>query len=515
MSLLARFRRGVMAIVSAQLLSTVGNLLLVPLFLSRWSAAVYGEWLALFSLVGYLSALSFPNMAANVRLTQCYARNELEEYARCQHSAMAAFLCLAGAGTLLLAAASWFLPIPSWLGLKHVSRLDAFWVTVLMGSQVLWAVPMGQLSMIFQTTGDLAKTIWIMNLQRLVSVLFVATTLMLGGGLKSAALVQLAPVFGAGALIWMHLSRTRPVLLPGVSKASLRIMRELVQPSLFFLMCLVALAVSQQGPVMLISSLLGGVAVAIFVTSRTLAHAAKQLAAALYNSLWPDLTRMKARQEYDRLRFFYRVQVIGTGAVCAALAGALWYEGGEVIATWTRGKLEPDVVLLRLLLVQLVLQGPWMASLALTTAINQHANASRLYLASSLLGLGAAALLVGPMGLRGLPIGLMIGEALACYHFVVKDACKLIKLPYGPFARQLWRGTAAVGLITLAAGWLAHYLAWGPKLLRWAEVGGMTCVAALLSSWWLSFDARLRAAFAERLWPADGRRRLAAALLGR
>jgi O-antigen/teichoic acid export membrane protein len=471
--------------------------------------------LALFALVGYLSTLSFPNTAANTHLTQCYARKDMDEYAACQHSAMAVFLILALSGTALLAVGAWFLPIGSWLGLHHISRQEGFWVTVLLGAQVLWACPAGQFIMVFQTIGDLAKSTWIGNLQRIASAVLIAACLWLGGGLISVALIQLLPLFATTALIWIYLSRRRPELLPGVSKVSLRKIQELLPPSLFQLICLLAIVISQQGPVLLISSFLGGVAVALFVTSRTLANLVRQLTAAFYYGLWPDLISMDTRKQYQKLRFLYRVQVMGTTALSIAIAAALWYEGGDVISVWTRGRLRPDLPLLRLLLLQLILQTPWTASAIFSQVTNRHWNYSRLYLASSVVGLGFAALLARSFGVRGVLVGLILGEAALCYHFVTKDACETIGEPYGPFARRLWAGLTAVGAIALGVGWVAHQIAWGPKLLRWAEVGGLTSLAALLSSWWLCLDGTVRAEIVERVWPASRPAHLKAVLLGR
>jgi hypothetical protein len=51
--LLKRLLSSISAIFAGQLLNIVGNLLLVPLFLSRWSTGTYGEWMALSALVGY------------------------------------------------------------------------------------------------------------------------------------------------------------------------------------------------------------------------------------------------------------------------------------------------------------------------------------------------------------------------------------------------------------------------------------------------------------------------------
>src|ERR1019366_8433459 len=110
----------------------------------------------------------------------------------------------------------------------------------------------------------------------------------------------------------------------------------------------------RSGPVLLVSGTLGGAAVTLFVITRTLASVIRQVNGALANALWPELTRLDAIGAAEALRFSHRLLAIGSTMLCAAFAGALWFEGAEVIAVWTRGRLTPDVWLLRLLLLALV-----------------------------------------------------------------------------------------------------------------------------------------------------------------
>src|SRR2546425_8849210 len=41
-------------------------------------------------------------------------------------------------------------------------------------------------------------------------------------------------------------------------------------------------------------------------------------------------------------------------------------------------------------------------------------------------------------------VGLMLGEAIGCYHFVIKATCRIIGESYGAFALRFWSGFAAV-----------------------------------------------------------------------
>src|SRR5213593_1322211 len=131
----------------------VGNILLVPLYLTYWSPQVYGEWLVLFSLAGYLSTLDLGmSMAVPNRLTNTYSRRDLEDYSRTQHSALAFYLVVSLGASGLLAIAAWTLPFPGWLGLKVTPAAEAAWVLWLVGLYFLWAMPVGLLAAVYRTT---------------------------------------------------------------------------------------------------------------------------------------------------------------------------------------------------------------------------------------------------------------------------------------------------------------------------------------------------------------------------
>jgi hypothetical protein len=91
-------------------------------------------------------------------------------------------------------------------------------------------------------------------------------------------------------------------------------------------------------------------------------------------------------------------------------------------------------------------------------------------------------LLLPRLGLLAAPIGAIVGEALANYHFVVKDACNVLGEHYPQFAARLWAGVAAISCAAWGAGYFGHAIATGPAPLRWLEVGVLTTGAAALTA---------------------------------
>jgi hypothetical protein len=81
-----------------------------------------------------------------------------------------------------------------------------------------------------------------------------------------------------------------------------------------------------------------------------------------------------------------------------------------------------------------------------------------------------------------------LGEAVCCYHFVIKATCRIIGESYPAFALRFWLGFAAVTTAVLASGWIVHHLMPGPMLVRWLAMGLFTLAAASACGWivWLT-----------------------------
>jgi O-antigen/teichoic acid export membrane protein len=465
-------------------LNTIGNLVLVPLFLSRWSAGTYGEWLALSAVVAYCSVIDLGmNSAAGNAMTSAYARGDVGRYRHLHGSAMAFYVGAASGVSVIVALLAAVLPIAAWTGIQHIPPRVASWIAFLLASRLLWQMPAAQLGSIYRTIGDLSSTQWISNLQSSGLLAITAAVLLFHGGVLSLALWSTVPMAIVTAGAALRLRRTHPELLPRLSEATLTGLRELLAPSLLFGLIMLSMALTIQGPVLLVSRALGGTAVALLATTRTLANFGKQMAASVQLALWPEMTRLDAVGAASALRLGHRLVVAGSTALCAAFAGALWFQGAEVLQAWTMGRITPDTTLLRLLLFALVMQAPWLASSLFTTANNRHRRLAFYYAISAVLTLGATAALLRRFGVLAVPLGGLAGEALACYHFVIKEACRVLNEDYPRFAARLWPAVIAISCASWGAGYLGSSIAVGPEPLRWLQAGAATTLAAGLAAW--------------------------------
>ena len=489
-----RLIRHFLAIAGGQILNTISTLLLLPLFLRHWSVLAAGEWVALSGLTNLLSTLDLGvNAAVNNRLLGAYTRKDTAEYLRCQHSAAAFYLSIAFGATLLLALALWLFPATSYAGVKRSAVPDAPWIVWFLALQVVWSLPVGLLGNFYQTIGDPAKTRWINNCKALGVLLITIGALLLSCTMRELALLQLIPLGLIAVGVLWDMSRHFPLYVPRLTQANAGVMRELLKPSLLFALIMVALSLTQQGSVLVVSTFFGGVAVITFYAARQLTNLAAQIVRMIATTACPDMTILYAQGDFARLRLLNRLVVTVSVTLCIAVVSALWFEGPSVVSVWSHHKIHVEPWFFRLLLLYLLLQAPWLANSNVTAAINRHQNQTWSYLASGILGLASMLLLAPHLGLRAVPIGLIIGEAAASYHFVIKDTCTVIGEPYAPYAARLWLGLVSVFSVALGAGWLAHQVLWGPPVLQWAEVGAATFFASCLAARfvWISLEERI------------------------
>jgi O-antigen/teichoic acid export membrane protein len=292
--------------------------------------------------------------------------------------------------------------------------------------------------------------------------------------------------------VWWDVHRRFPEVAPGFREAKASLLRPILGESVFFAMIGWAIALTLHGANLVVAGMLGTAALALFVTTRTLANSIRQMVGLIVHSSSTNLTRLEALEDKERLRLAFRLVLFVTVAGCVAVSASLWFEGASVFAAWTRGRLATDIWLLRLFLVWLVLQSPWMAASAIPAYTNKHKSLAVSYMVSSIGGLLLGVLLIPRLGLKALPIAFIVAEALACYHFVVRNACRIIGEPYLPFAVRLWSGMIAVVVCAFAATWGVHATPDLGTFPRWICSGAASVGAVVLAMWvvWLRREDR-------------------------
>ena len=218
----------------------------------------------------------------------------------------------------------------------------------------------------------------------------------------------------------------------------------MLRPSAFFGLIVLAVAIGQQVPVLLISHSLGVVAVAVFATSRTLTGLVRQFVSLLSSATWTDLTRLETQGDTERLSSALRILVATSMIAVVSLAGILWFDVAAILAFWTNGRIVADLGLLQLMLLHLVVQTLWMSASNVPAATNRHRSLAISYIASNVIAVALSALLLPSLGLNAIPLSFIAADLMACYHFVIRDACRISAIPYAGYMIKIVTGSVAM-----------------------------------------------------------------------
>ncbi len=507
-----RFRAGALASLASHVVGAGGQILLVPAFLAAWGAQLYGEWLTLAAAVSYaaFADLGFSTYVVN-RLNACKARDEMEEYARVLHSALAFSLKVSLVVFVALAAGAALVPFERVFAFEATPRATAALVAALLALQVTCTIPRGLVFGLYRTIGEYARGTNLANVLRVLHVGVSLVALALGGGLLAVAAAQLAPVALTIAWALRDLRRRHPELPLGLGERVPGLARTFLGPSLLFLAIQASLIGVLQGSTLIVGALFGAGSVAVFVSLRTLANFVRQAGGSLSNAVWPELTRLAAQGSVDVLRAVHRLKVKLLWAITLGAAAFLQLAGEDVFTTWTGGKLAFDEALFDAFLVLLVVQAPWTASSYVLLASNRHAALARRQGLAAALGLAVGGLAAAAWGLPAFLYGLCAAELVLCGLAVPAIVCREIGDPFGAFLADVFgRGLvvtlAVVGAVVLFDRWIGDPGV-AARIGLAALAAGGTVIGLTLTLWLRSEEReRLAGVLLPRLRTAEARR---------
>lgn len=423
-----RFTYGALATLLSQVINTVSQIALVPIFLTYWGNQLYGEWLTLSAAVAYMSTLDLGmQMYVVNRLNQYYATGKIEAYKRVLHSAF--FLCLMISSALVILSVIVLIitPLDKLFHFALTNHNIASLAAILLALQIIVTIPQGLIIGIYRTVGEYPRGVMVSNVQSLFSLALTVFILVVRGGLVAVAGIQLLSLIGGVLYIWWDLKRRHPQISLGVEKRDLKLALSFLGPSSLFFLIEIAIGLTLQGSTLIASAVFGAGSVAIFVTLRTLANLIRQVTGSLNSTLWPELTTLEAQGRYQALREAQLLAVKVALIVSICIAVFLHFMGGEVVMLWTNGRIIYNARLMDVFLLLQVYQTLWMTTSVLLAASNNHRLLSVCYITSALAGLGLGYFLSQRFGLIGIVYGLLIADFVTCGWLIPWQTCRMIK----------------------------------------------------------------------------------------
>ena len=167
------------------------------------------------------------------------------------------------------------------------------------------------------------------------------------------------------------------------------------------------------GVILMVSGMLGAVAVPAFATTRTLTNLSNTLGGVFANALSPELVRYFVSGQRDKLTAGLRTTTILSGLVVNVSLLALLGIGSWIYEVWTNGRISFDLQLFLYLAAAVSMRSAGWTHSNLLAVLNSLAPQLILTLIRTCAALGTGAALIGSLGLSGLALGILIGETTA------------------------------------------------------------------------------------------------------
>lgn len=506
-------RRGFLGALSnfaEQAIVAAGQLLLLPVFLSYWGTARYGEWLILTSAVAYLWMLDLgvQTYAVN-RLTQEWARGDRAQYARTLHTALTFTTLTAGAGFLVFAPAVLWAPWPQWFRIETTPEWTARFTALLLVAQIAINVPLGVLGGIYRSIGEYPRNGVISNFHRALSLALTFAAVVMGGGMLQVVAGQMTALLAISlAYCFYDLRKRHADIEIGWKLRDWELAKSFIGASSLFLVIQMSAAVALQGSTLAVSALYGATAVAVFGSFRTLTSLARQATMAVQRALWPDVTRLEAQGELTTLANLHVMLAKILLAMAAAVGLALVRHGDDIVRLWSRGRIGYDAGLMAGLVALLIAQTWSMASSLLLQSSNRHGIVALTGVLSPALGLLAGLTVWRSSGPQAIAWSMAAFEFLLTGLMIPAAACRLTgqrvdRMVFEVAGRGIGASLAVLGAVAFAAQLTASMPAGAQALAGLATLSA----TAPIAWFWIWLNATERAMIRARVTPFFARLR--------
>lgn len=418
---------------------------------------MYGEWLALSAAIGYLASLDLGiSQASTNKMIQAYATGDIKSFKITQHSSLVFFLVSSLIFTILISLSIWFIPINKWLGIIEINEFQAKLTLLLLSLYILWSLPSRIIYSTYHSLGKLDKLQWIDNVQKILYLILVSSLLFLKQSVVIIAAAQFSLLILTTLYILCDLKKNYDKVFPGIKFANKTEMKTLMVPGLFFVIYMIANLFWMQGSIILISGIYGGLLVAVFSISRTLSLLGRQAVDSFYYSLFPDIASLYAKNETDKLKQIHKLLIFISFSIATIFTAIFWFYGKEIIYLWTVGKVIADETLLRLLLILVTFQTPYIASASILLATNNHRRFALFYLAANVFGFVLSFFLIKKYGIDVVPLSFMFCEIILCYYFVIKITCDTIEENIYNFLMEFLKYISPLILLVFLSSYLIN-----------------------------------------------------------
>lgn len=403
---------GISTTIAIQLLS-------LPLFMQFWDVKTYGAWLMISAIPSYLSIADVGMVtAAGNEMTIAIGQGSLDKANRIFQSAQLFMMLVCSVLALII------IPLIIWVPLHDFSNDSNRIALGALAGGVLLSLCGGLTEAIYKSCGQLAMGTVLTTFVRIAEWLGSMLGLVLWRSIEAVAICSLFARL-LGTIVGIGFSgRVQPGLRWGVIEASTSEIRYMIKPAISFMILPLASALSLQGVTLLVGTMHGVMALALFNTYRTIARLGVQLTSIFSIALSPEFSRLFGQGGMKHVEKLYRRSVLLGALQAVGFCLLLYFASPFLLKIWTHAQIEFEPRLMMMMMIYAAIAGLWNVPRGFLTSVNQPMQLAKWSLFTGLLVIGLSWVFGNLWKLNGVVLAMLLTEimmAAVCVFLVNKS----------------------------------------------------------------------------------------------
>lgn len=423
-SLFKRVLSGSIASWCSIILGFIAQIITVPVFLAKWNAHVYGQWLALLSFFTLIQLIDTAHQTYIGNEVLKIGANNIKQLKQTLFSAIAVSIPFGLLQVFVLFFLFYFTGFDSFL--IHQFSFEPDFINnmriLIIAHSVMWSVfgsAGGMLVRGLIPFGYYPKMAWWGVYIQSVTIFMPAITLLLGWNFLQVGLSLII----ATALVNVHLSFEFYKLYSKIGLRfdswSIKLGLYNFKKSQFIIYRNILEIFRNQGLRLLLAPLSGVSGLATFATIRTGANVALQGLSTITNPLMPELMRFLNQRDQARSETAFGTVWVVVVFILSPGVAILQAIVEPLFLIWTQGKILFDPLLFAILSLGVLVYGVAQPAMAVVTGNNLLKSQFLVSLIAAFLVIGGMFILVSKIGLVGVGLSLLAAEVVSAIGYII------------------------------------------------------------------------------------------------